>query len=82
MGRLTICIIFVVLDSWAKPNAGILLLNLQWLGSFQECIGVQSTPSNSTGLNYTDFTGQYCSLGAALGKTGPVLGINSKIYIF
>jgi len=45
-----------VLDASGKPETGILLGNLNFIGSFDECIGVIA--SNTS---VSDFKAQYCT---------------------
>lgn len=43
-----------VVDAWAKPESGIFTGNIQWLGSYSECID-----SKDEGM---DFKSRYCTL--------------------
>ena len=45
--------IFLVLDSWAKPESGILDGNLVWEGRYYECL---------TATDGNNLTGKYCGI--------------------
>ncbi|KAG8173883.1 hypothetical protein JTE90_020463, partial [Oedothorax gibbosus] len=49
------------IDSFGKPETGLLQGNLNWLGDFKECTDVYAPPFNDT---IGDFHGQYCTLTA------------------
>ncbi|XP_055947333.1 nose resistant to fluoxetine protein 6-like [Argiope bruennichi] len=58
-----------MVDSYGKPESGILLGNFKWLGEYDECLKVYAPPKGKTGLG--DFHGKYCALEIPLklGKT-------------
>ncbi|KAF6036923.1 hypothetical protein EB796_004767 [Bugula neritina] len=70
-----------LIDSWGKPGAGITQLNINWLGDFDECMGVKSYYNTSIGptdpYSYMphSFVGRYCGLGAVVGPPTVGLGI-------
>ncbi|GBM80805.1 hypothetical protein AVEN_144533-1 [Araneus ventricosus] len=49
-----------MLDSYGKPESGILLGNFKWLGEYDECLGVYAPPKANTSLG--NFHGKYCTL--------------------
>ncbi|GFS33341.1 nose resistant to fluoxetine protein 6 [Nephila pilipes] len=49
-----------MLDSYGKPESGILIGNLKWLGEYDECIGVYVPHKPDT--NVGGFHGKYCTL--------------------
>ena len=55
---------FSVLDSWGKPETGILHGNLNWLGAYDECLNV-TIPTNTASPNL-NFKPQYCTLNTKL----------------
>lgn len=49
-----------MLDSYSKPESGILEGNFKWLGDYSECIQLKAPlEPNSTAGN---FQGKYCTL--------------------
>ncbi|GBN32258.1 hypothetical protein AVEN_116019-1 [Araneus ventricosus] len=58
-----------VLDSYGKPESGILVGNLKWLGQYDECVGVQAPSKENTSVG--GFRGNYCTLQVPL-KLGSV----------
>ena len=52
-----------MLDSWAKPERGILNGNLNWIGAYDECLNVTIPASSDPTLN---FSPQYCTLNTKL----------------
>ncbi|XP_055947830.1 nose resistant to fluoxetine protein 6-like [Argiope bruennichi] len=53
-----------MLDSYGKPGSGILLGNLNWLGEYDECVGIQA-PLKANG-SAGGFRGKYCTLQVSL----------------
>ncbi|CAL1277755.1 unnamed protein product [Larinioides sclopetarius] len=49
-----------MVDSFGKPESGILLGNFKWLGEYDECLKIYAPPKGKTGLG--DFHGKYCTL--------------------
>ncbi|GBN40924.1 Nose resistant to fluoxetine protein 6 [Araneus ventricosus] len=49
-----------MLDSFGKPESGILKGNVRWLGEFDECLEIYAPPKESSGVG--DFRGKYCTL--------------------
>ncbi|GBN32260.1 hypothetical protein AVEN_116021-1 [Araneus ventricosus] len=49
-----------MLDSYGKPESGILVGNLKWLGQYDECVGVQAPSKENTSVG--GFRGNYCTL--------------------
>ncbi|CAL1277769.1 unnamed protein product [Larinioides sclopetarius] len=49
-----------MLDSFGKPESGILLGNFKWLGEYDECLKIYAPPDGKSGVG--DFHGKYCSL--------------------
>ncbi|KAG8198743.1 hypothetical protein JTE90_023508 [Oedothorax gibbosus] len=49
-----------MIDSYGKPESGILLGNFKWLGEFNECLSVYAPAKGNTSTG--NFHGQYCSL--------------------
>ncbi|GFU10745.1 nose resistant to fluoxetine protein 6 [Trichonephila clavipes] len=49
-----------MLDSFGKPESGILQGNLKWLGNYDQCLKVYAPPDNKTEAG--DFHGKYCLL--------------------
>ncbi|GBO09258.1 hypothetical protein AVEN_107589-1 [Araneus ventricosus] len=49
-----------MVDSFGKPESGILLGNFKWLGEYDECLKVYAPPEGKTGLG--NFHGKYCTL--------------------
>ena len=63
--RTNVLFLFVtVLDSWGKPEPGILSFNLQWLGNFEECVTAKSANISQQIIHPAEFKGQYCTIGA------------------
>ena len=54
---------FAVLDSWGKPETGILHGNLNWLGAYDECLNITIPVNAEPSLN---FKPQYCTLNTKL----------------
>ena len=44
------------MDSWAKPEAGIMDGNQVWLGRYRECVNIK----------HEKFQGEYCGLNVGL----------------
>ncbi|KAF8796913.1 Nose resistant to fluoxetine protein 6 like protein [Argiope bruennichi] len=52
-----------VLDSYGKPESGILLGNLRWLGDYDECVGIYApAKGNQENITVGNFHGRYCTL--------------------
>ncbi|GBN61572.1 hypothetical protein AVEN_205971-1, partial [Araneus ventricosus] len=49
-----------VLDAYGKPENGILLGNIRWLGEYDECLNVYAPPKGNTSVG--NFHGKYCTL--------------------
>ncbi|GIX95601.1 hypothetical protein CEXT_586171, partial [Caerostris extrusa] len=49
-----------MLDSYGKPESGILLGNLKWIGEYDECINAYAPQKEDT--NMGGFHGKYCTL--------------------
>ncbi|GBO19188.1 hypothetical protein AVEN_208069-1, partial [Araneus ventricosus] len=49
-----------MLDSYGKPESGILLGNFKWLGEYDECLGVYAPAKANASLG--NFHGKYCTL--------------------
>ncbi|GIY98686.1 nose resistant to fluoxetine protein 6 [Caerostris extrusa] len=49
-----------MLDSYGKPESGILLGNLKWIGEYDECIKAYAPQKEDT--NMGGFHGKYCTL--------------------
>ncbi|XP_055947793.1 nose resistant to fluoxetine protein 6-like [Argiope bruennichi] len=49
-----------MVDSFGKPESGILLGNFKWLGEYDECLKIYAPPKGKTGLG--DFHGKYCTV--------------------
>ena len=47
-----------VMDAAGKPSPDLRMLNLNWVGSYQECLAIDSTNSSN---NVTRFSGKYCT---------------------
>ncbi|GBM82281.1 Nose resistant to fluoxetine protein 6 [Araneus ventricosus] len=58
-----------MLDSYGKPESGILAGNLKWLGQYDECVEIQAPSKENT--NVGGFRGKYCTLQIPL-KLGTV----------
>ncbi|GBN49966.1 hypothetical protein AVEN_98912-1, partial [Araneus ventricosus] len=58
-----------MLDSYGKPESGILTGNIKWLGQYDECVDIQAPSKDNTGVE--GFRGKYCTLQVPL-KLGPV----------
>ncbi|GBM42507.1 hypothetical protein AVEN_189201-1, partial [Araneus ventricosus] len=58
------------LDSYGKPETGILTGNIKWLGQYDECVDIQAPSKDNTGVE--GFRGKYCTLQVPL-KLGPVV---------
>lgn len=55
--------IFAVLDSWAKPERGLLNGNLNWIGAYDECINITNIMYLEGGADDAkEFDAQYCTL--------------------
>ncbi|GBN59840.1 hypothetical protein AVEN_233973-1 [Araneus ventricosus] len=67
MGFIIFFLNFAVLDSYGKPESGILLGNLRWLGEYDECLGIYAPAKGNQGnVSVGDFHGKYCTLQIAL----------------
>jgi len=64
--NLPIITVFVVLDAFAKPGAGIQTGATNMLGSYDECIGVTSYWNSSLPEEWK-FSGKYCTAGVTVG---------------
>ncbi|KAF8796720.1 Nose resistant to fluoxetine protein 6 like protein [Argiope bruennichi] len=53
-----------MLDSFGKPESGILKGNIRWLGEFDECLQIYAPPKKGEGVG--DFHGKYCTLKTTL----------------
>lgn len=53
---------FSVVDSWAKPERGILNGNLDWIGAYDQCINITSSGSHNPANTESDYRAQYCTL--------------------
>ncbi|KAF8796912.1 Nose resistant to fluoxetine protein 6 like protein [Argiope bruennichi] len=52
-----------MLDSYGKPESGILLGNLRWLGDYDECVGIYApAKGNQENITVGNFHGRYCTL--------------------
>ena len=49
-----------MIDSFGKPESGILNGNFKWVGDYNECIGIRASNPNYTTIG--NFRGKYCSL--------------------
>ncbi|XP_055947829.1 nose resistant to fluoxetine protein 6-like [Argiope bruennichi] len=49
-----------MLDSYGKPESGILAGNIKWLGAYDECVGIQSVSQKNASVG--NFRGKYCTL--------------------
>ncbi|GBM10130.1 hypothetical protein AVEN_66691-1, partial [Araneus ventricosus] len=59
----------ILLDSYGKPESGVLTGNIKWLGQYDECVDIQAPSKDITGVE--GFRGKYCTLQVPL-KLGPV----------
>ena len=74
-------VIIIVVDAAGKMESGVLVGNMQWLGSFTECQSVQA-PSNFTGQSSsTDllFEGMPCTASMRNRSSDPVSALKTLI---
>ncbi|GBM27686.1 Nose resistant to fluoxetine protein 6 [Araneus ventricosus] len=66
-----------MVDSFGKPESGILLGNSKWLGEYDECLKIYAPPKGKTGLG--DFHGKYCTLSIPLKLGNMALPISTAV---
>ncbi|GBN16297.1 hypothetical protein AVEN_86381-1, partial [Araneus ventricosus] len=49
-----------MLDSFGKPESGLLIGNLKWIGEYDECLGIKAPRVEYTSIG--GFRGRYCTL--------------------
>ncbi|GIY21135.1 hypothetical protein CDAR_494761, partial [Caerostris darwini] len=49
-----------MLDSYGKPESGILLGNLNWIGEYDECVNAYAPQKENTSIG--GFHGKYCTM--------------------
>ncbi|GFU16199.1 nose resistant to fluoxetine protein 6 [Nephila pilipes] len=49
-----------MLDSYGKPESGVLIGNVKWLGEYNECLDIQAPPKPYENVGH--FQGKYCTL--------------------
>ncbi|GBM86237.1 Nose resistant to fluoxetine protein 6, partial [Araneus ventricosus] len=65
------------LDSYGKPESGILLGNFKWLGEYDECLGVYAPPKANSSVG--NFHGKYCTLEVPLKLQNMTLPLSTAL---
>ncbi|XP_055947832.1 nose resistant to fluoxetine protein 6-like [Argiope bruennichi] len=66
-----------MLDSYGKPESGILAGNIKWLGTYDECVGIQSVPQKNASVG--NFRGKYCTLQVPLNLGNVSIPISTAV---
>ena len=69
-----IFITFAVIDAMGKPPSGLLDYHTTWLGSYDECIGIEAAV-NISGVTMSPYKGRYCKTVFQTGGVGITIGM-------
>ena len=67
----TILLLFTVVDSSGKLPSGIFLGNVNWIGTYEECLEVSSEPLQAQQPDNTTVLGKYCLVKIGDGPPAP-----------